>query len=185
LYFTESELTDSAYSRIYGRLPIPRTYVPIGAPSRAAYYGEWNWSRLTSSIGDWASSTPRRVLVFDRYFRTRRGRCPGCLLYILLLEIIFSNAWCHLPVLCLLFFILLPRHSWLRQRSVWLPLLYSNFVLVFLKFPPSVLRDMKSRAFFFCNYGNHLEENFGNGIYSSICGGTWCYTRIVEKTCET
>lgn len=38
----ESELTDSAYSRIYGRLPIPRTYVPIGAPSRTAYYGEWN-----------------------------------------------------------------------------------------------------------------------------------------------
>ncbi|XP_045024052.1 uncharacterized protein LOC116929374 isoform X7 [Daphnia magna] len=36
------ELTDSAYSRIYGRLPIPRSYVPIAAPSRASYYGEWN-----------------------------------------------------------------------------------------------------------------------------------------------
>ncbi|EFX79232.1 hypothetical protein DAPPUDRAFT_245211 [Daphnia pulex] len=36
----ETELTDSAYSRIYGRLPIPRSYVPIAAPSRASYYGD-------------------------------------------------------------------------------------------------------------------------------------------------
>lgn len=44
-FFLETELTDSAYSRIYGRLPIPRSYVPIAAPSRASYYGEWNWRR--------------------------------------------------------------------------------------------------------------------------------------------
>jgi hypothetical protein len=42
LKYIETELTDSAYSRIYGRLPIPRSYVPIAAPSRASYYGEWN-----------------------------------------------------------------------------------------------------------------------------------------------
>ena len=41
-FYLETELTDSAYSRIYGRLPIPRSYVPIAAPSRASYYGEWN-----------------------------------------------------------------------------------------------------------------------------------------------
>ena len=44
VFDTETELTDSAYSRIYGRLPIPRSYVPITAPSRAAYYGEWDWT---------------------------------------------------------------------------------------------------------------------------------------------
>ena len=38
----ETELTDSAYSRIYGRLPIPRSYVPLTTPSRAAFYGEWD-----------------------------------------------------------------------------------------------------------------------------------------------
>jgi len=42
----ETEKTDSAYSRIYGRLPIPRSYVPLTSPSRAAYYGEWNWCRI-------------------------------------------------------------------------------------------------------------------------------------------